>query len=125
MPVATPQIDSAYYVGHANRTFWDVRVPKTLDEYAQGYKGVTSIHDHECMLFVYPSLRKISITMEGCLLDLWVVFLGLDNEVVWRVLAKAGTPVIECPVPCKAFLEFGPQINPVPKVGEKLSILRL
>lgn len=101
------------------------RLPKTEQEMAKGYMGVEAqdIASNECMLFEYRAPAPRVFTMRNCKSPLWIAFVAPDGRVAQSVFAMPETPYVRHTAPCARVVEFGPDTQAVPRVGQTLTVV--
>lgn len=67
-----------------------VEVPTTSQEQAHGLRGRTTLLDENGMLFLSPVDREWSMTMEGVLIPLVMLFLNDQNRITRALFASPG-----------------------------------
>ena len=84
---------------------WTCWVASTPAELAIGLSGVTSIPVGTGMLFILPQEQVVTVTAEGMLFPLSVIFVGEDLRVTEVALLLAPGDYGTTSLPCRYFLE--------------------
>ena len=102
----TPKFDPSYTISTDGRDF-QVRVPRDEKEKNRGYREVERIGSDECMLFMYPTPRAMTFTMEHCKVGLRIVFCDSMYRVLQVSDAMPGVKEVPCNnTACQNVIEF-------------------
>jgi len=104
---------------------WTCWVDSTPAELAAGLSGVAGIPPGTGMLFILPQEQIVTVTAEGMLFPLSVIFVGEDQRVTEVALLLAPGDYGTTSLPCRYFLEVNvgeaDDINPGDQVDISFS----